>query len=96
MRGQHQRLQPTLVTFTEQLESFAQYHHGGSELIYMLYGTMEYACGQSRFVLEAGDTLQFQGDVSHGATQLLQLPIQFVSIKGYGIVRDPIHVPSAR
>lgn len=92
MRGQHQRMEPVLVTFTEPIEHFPLYQHGGSELLYMIYGTMEYGCGRSRFVLEAGDVLQFQGDVSHGATQLLRLPIQFLSIKAYGNVNDPVQL----
>ncbi|MBW3604633.1 MAG: XRE family transcriptional regulator [Actinobacteria bacterium] len=92
MRGQHQRMEPVLITFTEPIEHFPLYQHGGSELIYMIYGTMEYGCGRSRFVLEAGDVLQFQGDVSHGATQLMRLPIQFLSIKAYGNVNDPVQL----
>jgi transcriptional regulator with XRE-family HTH domain len=94
LRGQHQRMEPVLVTFTAQVEHFPLYQHGGSEVLYMIYGTMEYGCGRSRFVLEAGDILQFSGDVSHGATQLMRLPIQFLSIKGYGNVLDQIG-PSA-
>jgi transcriptional regulator with XRE-family HTH domain len=90
LRGQHQRMEPVLITFTEPVEHFPLYQHGGSELLYMIYGTMEYGCGRSRFVLEAGDILQFQGDVSHGATQLMRLPIRFLSIKGYGNVRDQL------
>lgn len=90
MRGQHQRLEPLLITFSAPVDHFPLYQHGGTELIYMIYGAMEYGCGRRRFVLEAGDALQFSGDVSHGATQLMRLPIQFLSIKGYGSVRDPL------
>ena len=90
LRGQHQRMEPVLITYTEPIEHFPLYQHGGSELLYMIYGAMEYGCGRSRFVLEAGDVLQFSGDVSHGATQLMRLPIRFLSIKGYGNVRDPV------
>lgn len=94
LRGQHQRIEPSLITFTEPINQFPLYQHGGSELIYMIYGVMEYGCGRSRFVLESGDVLQFQGNISHGATQLTRLPIQFLSIKAYGTVRDPVTVPN--
>lgn len=94
LRGQHQRMEPVIVTFTEPVDQFPLYQHGGSELLYMIYGTMEYGCGRSRFVMEAGDVLQFSGDVSHGATQLLRLPVRFLSIKSYGNVRDPIGQPA--
>ncbi|HSK89806.1 MAG TPA: XRE family transcriptional regulator [Euzebyales bacterium] len=95
LRGQHQRLEPVLVTFNEPIEHFPLYQHGGSELIYMIYGTMEYGCGRSRYLLEAGDVLQFQGNIGHGATQLMRLPIQFLSIKAYGNVRDPVTAPGS-
>jgi transcriptional regulator with XRE-family HTH domain len=94
LRGQHQRIEPSLITFTEPINQFPLYQHGGSELIYMIYGVMEYGCGRSRFVLESGDVLQFQGNISHGATQLTRLPIQFLSIKAYGTVRDPVTIPN--
>lgn len=93
LRGQHQRLEPVLITYTEPISQFPLYQHGGSELIYMIYGVMEYGCGRSRFVLESGDVLQFQGNIGHGATQLMRLPIQFLSIKAYGNVRDPVAAP---
>jgi transcriptional regulator with XRE-family HTH domain len=94
LRGQHQRIEPSLVTFTEPINQFPLYQHGGSELLYMIYGVMEYGCGRRRFVLEPGDVLQFQGNIGHGATQLVRLPIQFLSIKAYGNVRDPVTAPT--
>lgn len=94
LRGQHQRIEPSLITFTEPINQFPLYQHGGSELLYMIYGVMEYGCGRRRFVLEPGDVLQFQGNIGHGATQLVRLPIQFLSIKAYGTVRDPVAAPS--
>ncbi|MCP5026180.1 MAG: helix-turn-helix domain-containing protein [Actinomycetia bacterium] len=86
--GQHQRLEPLLITIDETADRFPHYQHGGSELIHMLWGAMEYSYGTNRFVLEAGDTFQFVGDVTHGIHQILQMPVQFLSIKAWGAVSD--------
>jgi quercetin dioxygenase-like cupin family protein len=47
----------------------------------MLSGRMEYGYGSSRYLLESGDVLQFIGGVPHGPAALVELPIQFLSIK---------------
>ncbi len=86
MRGPHKRMEPLLVTLTERSEVFPLYQHGGTELLYMLSGTMEYGYGDARYVMEPGDALQFSGEVTHGPARLLTLPIQFLSIKAYGTV----------
>jgi hypothetical protein len=46
----------------------------------MLEGVMEYSHGTQCYLMESGDTLQFEGDVPHGPTQLAQLPIRFLSV----------------
>ena len=81
MRSPHDRFEPLLVTLMERTEVFPLYQHPGTELVYMLEGRMEYSYGKARYVVEAGDTLQFNGEVTHGPTQLLELPIRFLSIK---------------
>ena len=53
----------------------------GTELIYMITGRMEYLCGNSRYLLEPGDAMQFVGEVPHGPHTLIELPIQFLSVK---------------
>jgi transcriptional regulator with XRE-family HTH domain len=84
MRAPHDRLEPVLVTLVERTEVFPLYQHPGTELIHMLEGRMEYSYGNARFTLASGDTLQFSGEVTHGPTALLQLPIRFLSIKATG------------
>jgi hypothetical protein len=34
--------------------------------------------------MERGDTLPFEGDIPHGPTKLIDLPIRFLSITIYG------------
>jgi len=81
LRGGNRQLEPLLVTLTAQEEVFPLFQHDGSELIYMLSGVMEYGYGSSRYLLEAGDSLQFDGGVPHGPTDLLHLPVTFLSVK---------------
>jgi DNA-binding XRE family transcriptional regulator len=80
MRGPYKRVEPLLVTLTERSEVFPLFQHPGIEVLYMLQGTMEYSYGTQRYVMEPGDTLQFEGDIPHGPTGLAELPIQFLSI----------------
>jgi transcriptional regulator with XRE-family HTH domain len=84
MRAPHDDLEPMLVTLTERTDAFPLYQHAGTELIFMITGKMEYCCGSSRYVLEAGDALQFVGEVAHGPGELISLPIQFLAVKSLG------------
>jgi transcriptional regulator with XRE-family HTH domain len=84
MRGPRKRLEPLLVTLTEVSEVFPSFQHPGIELLYMLNGVMEYGYGKQLYRMEPGDTLQFDGDIPHGPTGLIKLPIRFLSITFYG------------
>ena len=81
MRAPNNTLEPVLVTLTERAETFPLYQHAGTELIYMLTGRMEYGYGSARYLLESGDALQFIGGVPHGPVALVELPVQFLSLK---------------
>lgn len=81
MRAPHDRLEPVVVNLTTRSDVFPLYQHAGTELIYMLEGRMEYTYGSTGYLLEPGDALQFVGEVAHGPTELVELPIRFLSIK---------------
>jgi quercetin dioxygenase-like cupin family protein len=83
MRGPNKRMEPVLVTLLERTEVFPLYQHPGTELLYVLSGTLDYAVGSAEYTLEAGDALQFDGEVPHGPRRLISLPTQFLSIKAY-------------
>jgi len=89
MRNAHRRLEPVLVTLMERAEVFPLYQHQGSDLLYMLSGRMAYGIGGASYVLEPGDALQFDGEVTHGPQELFTLPVQFLSIKAYGAIPSP-------
>ncbi len=81
MRFPHDRLEPTLVRIDRDEEVFPLYQHGGSELIYVLSGRLEYCYGRRRVLLEPGDSLQLLGEVLHGPGELVELPIEMLSVK---------------
>ncbi len=81
MRAPHNSLETLLVTLTDRAGEFPLYQHPGTELIYMIAGRMEYLCGDSSYLLEPGDAMQFVGEVPHGPRTLIELPIQFLSVK---------------
>jgi quercetin dioxygenase-like cupin family protein/DNA-binding XRE family transcriptional regulator len=80
LRGPNKRVEPLLVSLTEATEVFPQFQHAGVEILYVLEGRMEYSYGTQAYLMEPGDTLQFEGDIPHGPTQLIELPIRFLSI----------------
>jgi len=83
LRGPHRVIEPMLTTLTEADETFPLYQHAGVEFIYMLEGSMAYGYGSSTHHVNAGDTLQFHGEVAHGPVELVELPVKFLSIKVY-------------
>ncbi|MGF7235045.1 MAG: helix-turn-helix domain-containing protein [Frankia sp.] len=83
LRGPTKRLEPLLVSLSERSEVFPQFQHDGVELLHMLDGVMDYGYGKQHYRMEPGDTLQFEGDIPHGPTMLIKLPIRFLSITVY-------------
>ena len=84
MRGPHKRMEPLLVTLVERSEVFPLYQHPGTELLYVIRGSMEYTYGNATYILEPGDALQFSGETTHGPRRLISVPVQFLSVKAYG------------
>lgn len=83
LRGPLREIEPVLITITEPDEVFPLFQHAGVEFLHILEGIMEYGYGSNRYVLQPGDTIQFRGDVAHGPTELVELPIRFLSLKVY-------------
>ena len=87
MRGPNKIVEPMLVTLNEQSEVFPLFQHPGIEFLYMLAGVVEYGYGSDRYLMRPGDALQFSGEVVHGPTELVELPIQFLSVIAYSSPR---------
>jgi transcriptional regulator with XRE-family HTH domain len=84
LRGPYKRVEPLLVSLDERSEVFPLFQHTGIEILYMLEGVMEYSYGRQSYRMGPGDTLQFEGDIPHGPTMLVKVPIRFLSITIYG------------
>jgi hypothetical protein len=54
----------------------------------MLDGEMVYGHGDSSYTMRPGDALQLDGEGPHGPRELVELPIQFLSVVSYGELRD--------
>lgn len=81
LRAPHDTLEPLLVTLTERTDVFPLYQHAGAEVIFMISGKMEYTCGGTGYLLEPGDVIHFVGEALHGPSELISLPIQFLTVK---------------
>lgn len=83
-RGPRKTFEPFLITLNDESEIFPDFEHPGTEMIYMLEGSLRYRHGDESYLLRAGDTLTFSGSVPHGPQTLLKLPIRFLSVIVYG------------
>ena len=72
------------MTLMERTEVFPLYQHAGTEFLFMISGEMQYGVGGSAYLLEPGDSLQFDGEAPHGPLTLITMPVQFLSVKAYG------------
>ncbi|MDR1635519.1 MAG: XRE family transcriptional regulator [Bifidobacteriaceae bacterium] len=83
LRGPHKRMEAVLVTLDTSSEVFPMFQHSGTELLYMLEGTMVYAHGEDTYTMRPGDALQFDGEGPHGPVDLVRLPARFLSVTAY-------------
>jgi transcriptional regulator with XRE-family HTH domain len=83
-QGPVKLFEPFMITMEEPSESFPTFQHPGTEFIHMIEGTLEYRHGQTVYVLEPGDTLTFEGEITHGPERLLNKPVRFLSLIIYG------------
>lgn len=79
-KGAQRRVQPFLVTLTEQRETFPLFQHEGVEFLYGLEGSIVYRYGRHTYELGPGDSLMFDGRIPHGPEGLNLLPARFLSI----------------
>lgn len=73
-------VEPYLITLSEDAIPYSAFQHEGLELIYMLSGKVRYRHVDRSYLLEPGDTLFFDASGSHGPDELLESPMQYLSI----------------
>jgi transcriptional regulator with XRE-family HTH domain len=78
--GKEISVEPYLVSLSEKSEVFPIFQHSGVEFLYMLRGQVVYRHGDRTYRMTVGDSLFFDSDAPHGPEELVELPIQFLSI----------------
>ncbi len=57
-----------------------EFQHPGHELLFMLQGAMDYRHDDVVYHLEPGDSLFFDGTITHGPVRVFSPPVEFLSI----------------
>ncbi len=76
-------VEPYLITLQDDAVPYTHFRHAGVELIYMLSGKVRYRHGDDSYVMEPGDTLCFDAAARHGPEELIEAPMQYLSIIMY-------------
>ncbi|APH58471.1 helix-turn-helix domain-containing protein [Granulibacter bethesdensis] len=76
-------VEPYLITLSKDAAPYTQFQHKGTELIFMLSGSIRYRHGDGLYTLNPGDMLSFDSAALHGPEELTELPAQFLSIIVY-------------
>jgi transcriptional regulator with XRE-family HTH domain len=73
-------VEPYLITLAKGAVPYTHFRHAGVELIYMLSGKVSYLHGDRKYLMEPGDALFFDAAGRHGPEDLIELPMQYLSI----------------
>jgi transcriptional regulator with XRE-family HTH domain len=73
-------VEPYLITLAEDAVAYTQFRHAGVELIYMLSGKVRYRHGERSYMMEPGDALFFDAGARHGPDEIVEAPMQYLSI----------------
>jgi len=74
------RMEPYLITLSEESDAHPIFQHEGVEFLFMLEGVLVYRHGAENYRMEAGDALFFDAEAPHGPLELVETPIRFLSI----------------
>jgi transcriptional regulator with XRE-family HTH domain len=73
-------VEPFLITLKQDAQPYTNFRHGGVEFIYMLSGKVRYRHADGTYLLEPGDALFFDAAARHGPEELIEAPMQYLSI----------------
>jgi transcriptional regulator with XRE-family HTH domain len=73
-------VEPFLITLKRDAQPYTNFRHAGVEFIYMLSGKVRYRHAEGTYVLEPGDALFFDAAARHGPEELIEAPMQYLSI----------------
>src|SRR5260221_9282590 len=73
-------VEPYLITLKEDAVSYTNFRHAGVEFLYMLSGKVRYRHADRLYLMEPGDALFFDSSARHGPEELIEAPMQYLSI----------------
>lgn len=76
-------VEPYLITLRRDAAAYPDFRHAGVEFIYMLSGTVNYRHAEKVYLLEPGDALLFDAAARHGPEELIEAPMQYLSVIMY-------------
>jgi transcriptional regulator with XRE-family HTH domain len=73
-------VEPFLITLRRDAQPYTNFRHAGVEFLYMLSGKVRYRHADRTYLLEPGDALFFDAAARHGPEQLIEAPMEYLSI----------------
>jgi transcriptional regulator with XRE-family HTH domain len=74
------QVEPYLITLASDAVPYTQFRHAGMEFLYMLSGKVLYRHADRTYLMEPGDALFFDAAARHGPEELVEAPMQYLSI----------------
>ena len=76
-------VEPYLITLSDDAQTYTNFSHSGTEMLYMLEGELVYRHGERSYTLKPGDTLLFDSQAQHGPESMGPGVIRYLSIIVY-------------
>ena len=73
-------VEPYLITLKDDAVPYTNFRHSGVEFLYMLSGRVRYRHADRLYLMEPGDALFFDAAARHGPEELVEAPMQYLSI----------------
>ena len=73
-------VEPYLITLKQDAVPYTSFRHAGVEFLYMLSGKVRYRHADRTYLMEPGDALFFDAAARHGPEELIEAPMQYLSI----------------
>jgi mannose-6-phosphate isomerase-like protein (cupin superfamily) len=73
-------VEPYLITLRKGAAPYTSFRHAGVEFLYMLSGQVRYRHADRTYLMQPGDALFFDATARHGPEQLIETPMQYLSI----------------
>ena len=73
-------VEPYLITLRQDAVPYTNFRHAGVEFLYMLSGKVRYRHADRTYLMEPGDALFFDATARHGPEELVEAPMQYLSI----------------